>query len=89
MAPTFLACGCKRFDDGGIIFCGQHAFEYNERKNAVGKVLEFKRPQQPEPPTVLEADQAIKQVSKLFTKEELAIIQEDLKKINDDEATPK
>jgi hypothetical protein len=39
MASKFLTCGCKVFSDGGTILCGQHAFEYNEKRKDVGKVF--------------------------------------------------
>lgn len=71
--------------------CAQHTFEYNERREAVGDILQFKRPVPPEEPElkVLETTQAIKQVASMFTKEELAEIKEDLKRIDLEEQKPK
>jgi hypothetical protein len=58
----------------------------------MGKILKFERPAPPpetESQTLLEAEAAIKQVSKLFTPEELAEIREDLLKVEAEERKPK
>lgn len=83
MAPRFLECGCKVFDDGGTIMCSDHIYEYNSivTEGKMGKVIEFRTKPDIELGEIIEVEQAVKHISKLFTKEELAEIRRELEEM--------
>lgn len=39
MASRFLECGCKKFDDGGVILCPQHIYEYDLKRTPIARVF--------------------------------------------------